>query len=220
MPMEKFNFNFNFNFNTTAPPAYFNMFNFNNGVSQYWQNYNFQPIWFPPPSINNYGFDTFSLSSSTVDSRPSLSSNQKTSSYSGYRALSKTQAEIEAQKNLEKLKSSSGRWKVCTNSFINDIPYAGKGINAYLDDLTSRLNIDLTITSALGTKNSPHTGKGHYDPVNPKLDFGGGLSYEEAEELKEKLDSTGDFAFVNIEKHGATAHLDVKIKDEVLAQYA
>ena len=219
MPMEKFNFNFNFNFNTTAPPAYFNMFNFN-GMSQYWQNYNFQPVWFQPPNFNNYGFDTFSLSSSTVGSRPSLSSNQKISSYSGYRGLSKAQAEIEAQKNLEKLNPSSGRWSVCTNSFINDIPYARKGINAYLDDLTLRLNIKLTVTSALGTKNSPHRGSGHFDPENPKLDFGGNLSFVEAEDLKEKLDSTGDFVFVNIEKHGATAHLDVKIKDEVLAQYA
>ena len=91
----------------------------------------------------------------------------------------------------------------------------------YIDtDITSRLNINLTVTSALGTKNSPHRGSGHYDSENPKLDFGGNLSLEEAEDLKEKLDSTGDFAFVNIEKHGATAHLDVKIKDEVLAQYA
>ena len=94
--------------------------------------------------------------------------------------------------------------------------------NGFLDNLTTELDIDLTVTSALGTENSPHEKVGgHYNDKNPKLDFGGGLTVTEANEIKNKLDTTNYFESVIVEEHGdGTAHIDVKIKDEALKNYA
>jgi len=203
-------------------PTNFSFFNNFNSISnsKLSSNVNTSIISSPPPVINTSGFDTFNLSTGkSSDNRISLASYKKAKVDLNYKNMTKSQAEAIADINLEKLKGGSN-WSICSNSFINDIPYAAKGINPFLDDLTEELDITLTVTSALGTKNSPHAPGGHYDPLNPKLDFGGGLSHSEANELKAKLDSTGYFEFVNIETHGNTAHLDVKIKDNVLAQYA
>ena len=78
----------------------------------------------------------------------------------------------------------------------------------------------ITITSALGTKTSPHDKNcehSHYDANNPKLDFGGGLTKEQAENLSEALMSTGKFEFATPESDGTTWHLDVKIRDSAYA---
>ncbi|MBR2430736.1 hypothetical protein IKB17_04680 [bacterium] len=207
--------------NPTIPSSFLSFNNFNStSNSNLSLNMNTSIISSSSSSIDTSGFDTFNLSTGkSSDNRISLASYKKAKVDLNYKNMTKSQAEAIADINLEKLKGGSN-WSICSNSFINDIPYAAKGINPFLDALTEELDITLTVTSALGTKNSPHAPGGHYDPLNPKLDFGGGLSHSEANELKAKLDSTGYFEFVNIETHGNTAHLDVKIKDNVLAQYA
>ena len=140
-----------------------------------------------------------------------------------YSTLSRESALNKAKNSssLEKL-NGGNKWSVSDASFINDIPYAGKGINGFLDNLTTELDIDLTVTSALGTKNSPHVKVGgHYNDKNPKLDFGGGLTVTEANEIKNKLDATNYFESIRVEEHSdGTAHIDVKIKDEALRKYA
>ena len=142
-----------------------------------------------------------------------------------YASLSREEALEKAKNdpNLEELvtTTSSKGHKVIISSvdFENDIPYAKKGTMEILLKVADKIGKDITITSALGTSSSPHAGKedqtGHYNPTNPKLDFGGGLTTAEAEELKTALENTGYFEFVsNPEKHGATAHLDTRIKEE------
>ena len=186
---------------------------------------------------SNYGFDSFEYSSQSAPkyyypnfnyqipsfeyiAKPQTRKKQApTKVSSAYQNLSKAEAITRARKDgLEELRGGE-RWNM--SSFINDIPFAGRGINNFLDHLTEKIDSNITVTSALATKNSPHSKNGgHYDAKNPKLDFGGQLSYSQAQTLKRKLDETGYFTRVEIESHGNTAHLDVKIKDEVLSEYA
>lgn len=173
--------------------------------------------------FNNYSFYTPNiLNQTTLKKSSNITKKMGLKNFTGYAKLTKQEAEKKARedKNLEKLRGGKN-WSVSSGSFINDIPYAARGINQFLNKLTEELNIDLTVTSALGTKTSPHVKNGgHYDPYNPKLDFGN-LSCNEAEKLKTKLQKTGYFSRVAVEKHANnTAHLDVKIKDDVLAKFA
>ena len=140
---------------------------------------------------------------------------------SKFATMSKSEAvnAAEANPNLEKLSGGNG-WRISSNSFVNDIPYARKGMNAFLTKLSSQIGENLVVTSALGTATSPHSKNGgHYDETNPKLDFGGGMSESEAYLLKAKLDGTGYFSRVEVEVDGTTAHLDVKVKENELAKY-
>ena len=102
-------------------------------------------------------------------------------------------------------------------------------MNNFLDHLASKIgkklaenNIKLTVTSALGTAKSGHDkNAGHYDPVNPKLDFGGGMSESQARALESALLSTGYFSHIHFEEHkGGGAHLDVRVKENVLDRFA
>lgn len=119
--------------------------------------------------------------------------------------------------NLEKL-TGGDSWSVSTASFQNDIPYAKKGTAELLNRVCNDCAItNLVVTSALGTKDSKHKSgsspASHYNELNPKLDFGGGLSHADAEDLKTKLKRTGLFSRVEIEDHGKTSHLDVQFSD-------
>ena len=87
-----------------------------------------------------------------------------------------------------------------------------------LSKISAEIGEDLVVTSALGTKTSPHA-KGssscsHYNENNPKLDFGGGLNQSEANRLANKLRGTNYFSRVAVEANGdGNYHLDVQIKD-------
>lgn len=142
--------------------------------------------------------------------------------YYDFRNMSKAEAERAAANSphLEYLRGGKG-WSVSDTSFVNDIEYAGKGMNKFLTHLSSKIGQNLVVTSALGTKNSPHTASGHYDFKNPKLDFGGGMTEEQAQALANKLQSTRYFSHIYLEPHGdGYAHVDVQVKRDVLAQYA
>ena len=187
----------------------------------------------PSSGIDTYGstsfFNTLSYNLPTLTpALPSIKTEKgnKTSSKLSsngshiYATLSKADAEkrAKANSNLEKLSKGEG-WSISENSFENDIPYARKGTGALLDKVCKEAGVTLTVTSALGTKTSPHN-KGitgadsHYNENNPKLDLGGGLSDSQAKELKAKLDKTGLFSRVEVEPDGATSHLDVQFSDE------
>jgi len=136
-----------------------------------------------------------------------------------YEVLSRESAlkRAKANPNLEELTKGEG-WSISEGSFINDIPYARKGTSALLNRVCKEAGVTLTVTSALGTKNSPHaatsSAASHYNENNPKLDLGGGLTDAQAKELKSKLDKTGLFSRVAVESDGATSHLDVQFSDE------
>ncbi len=121
-----------------------------------------------------------------------------------------------ADSALERLSGGKG-WSISDASFINDIPYARKGTGAILEKVSDMIGEDIVVTSALGTKTSPHvkseSSASHYNRENPKLDLGGGLTLAQAQELKTKLDKTGMFALVEVESDGSTAHLDVQIAE-------
>ncbi|MBO5738328.1 hypothetical protein J6R97_03215 [bacterium] len=172
--------------------------------------------------FNNYSFYTPNISNQTTLKKSSnITKKMGLKNFTGYAKLTKQEAEKKARedKNLEKLRGGKN-WSVSSGSFINDIPYAARGINRFLDSLAKELGVHLTITSALGTKSSPHVKNGgHYDEINPKLDIGN-LTPSKAKELRTKLLNTGYFSRVEVEQHGKTAHLDVKIKDDALAKFA
>lgn len=164
------------------------------------------------------------LSTSSMSKTSSSSSRRKTSSgRKDFGSMSKSEA-IRAAKNnsnLEHLGGGKG-WSVSDSSFVNDIPYAKKGMSKFLTKLSAQIGETLVVTSALGTANSPHSKNGgHYDASNPKLDFGGGLTNSEANSLAGKLENTGYFSHILVEEHGdGTAHVDVKVKSSVLNSYA
>lgn len=146
-----------------------------------------------------------------------------------YANLSKSEAEREAEKSdyLERIEGGSD-WSVSDGSFVNDIKYAAKGMNKFLSKLAKKIRrktkTKLVVTSALGTKNSPHakgsSSASHYNPTNPKIDFGGQLSHEKGEELLACLRSTGFFSRCEIEYHGNTCHIDVQVKQSELDKCA
>ncbi len=134
-----------------------------------------------------------------------------------YANLTQEEALKEAKKDpkLVELKGGKG-WTI--SSFENDIPYARTGTPELLDYICKKYNLTITVTSALGTLNSPHgrgsNSKSHYNELNPKLDFGGGLTHDQASDLKKKLEETGLFeGDIGIEDHGSTSHLDVQFSD-------
>jgi hypothetical protein len=190
-------------------PTFFNTSNFNNlltfNTPSFW---NSTGIWSP---------STLGTSNSSSSISASRSSSSGVCNYK-YAKLSRSAALTEAAKNpnLEKLSGGNG-WSVSSNSFANDIPYARKGTSAILAKVAAQIGQNITVTSALGTKTSPHvksTGyASHYNDTNPKLDLGGGLSNSRALALKDKLLATGYFSRVSVESDGATSHLDVQIKE-------
>lgn len=172
-------------------------------------------------SIKFTPVSTISRSPNSVITTPSLIN---------YRNLTREEA-LNAAKNdpsLERLVttvSKNGHKVIISEaSFVNDIPYAKKGTMDVLLAAADKIGRDLTITSALGCKTSPHsgtfTGNSHYNPTNPKIDFGGGLSPDEASRLEAELESTGLFNFVTREIDGKTAHLDAQIALSSYEAYA
>lgn len=164
-------------------------------------------------SVNNQS-NVFNFSWSGFNSADKL----KLPTYTSYASMSREAAlkAASADPNLEKLTGGTG-WSVSDGSFIYDIPYAKKGTGAVLEKAASLIGESLVVTSALGTKDSPHVKNSgsvsHYNSNNPKLDLGGGLTPDQANSLKTKLDSTGLFSRITVESDGATAHLDVQIAD-------
>ena len=157
------------------------------------------------------------------------SRNKKYGESIDYANLSREDAEEEAEKSdfLEKLENGSD-FSISDGSFVNDIKYAAKGMNKFLSKLAKKIRrkttTKLVVTSALGTKNSPHS-KGsaavsHYNPTNPKIDFGGQLSHEKGRELLACLRETGYFSRCEIEYHGNTCHIDVQVKQSELDKCA
>jgi len=212
------------NFNNIASQFNFQLPNWTFDTTNTWNSFS------TPFTFNSIGLNTTpswgSFSSPVMDTFESSTSKTKTFkktsvTLSDYAKMNKLDAERNAQKdpNLEKLKGGNN-WSISYASFRNDIPYAGSGVNNFLDHLTFKIGERLVVTSALGSATSPHAKNGgHYDSLNPKLDFGGGLTSTEAYRLKTKLVNTGYFARVEVESDGATCHLDVKIKDNVLAEF-
>ena len=136
-----------------------------------------------------------------------------------YSEMSRSEALQAAAKNkaLEKL-IGGNNWTVSTASFINDIPYARKGTSAILAKAALMTGENLVVTSALGTKTSPHiksvSNSSHYNSTNPKLDLGGGLNRTQAYSLQYKLKGTGLFSRVEVEHDiSGNYHLDVQIAE-------
>ena len=197
MPM---NMTFNFNMpSTNLSPNPFGNFDCSN------INFNFAPVGMDS-FIPSYNFGTAFQGNGT--------------SGDNYAYLTRTNAlrKAKSDSNLEELKGGR-RWQISSESFIEDIPFARKGVSKLLDRICDEIGEDLVITSALGTINSPHSksisrsGASHYNPKNPKLDIGGGLSVDKAKELQRKLKNTGLFSRVEVEVDGTTAHLDVQFKE-------
>ena len=211
----------------------FTPFNFNTCYQPSWSwltpmNFFIPPVFTKPPSFltETPRFSSFNYNYTTPWSFPNwlnmdsvFKSNTKSNDYStSFASMTRSEA-LEAARNnpnLEHLSGGTG-WSISSASFTNDIPYARKGTSDILARVSKQIGEDLVITSALGTKNSPHaktsSSESHYNEENPKLDIGGGLSHTQAESLRSKLLNTGYFSRVEVEKHGDTAHLDVQIKD-------
>ena len=212
------NLNYNWNFNSNL--FKFNMSQFEltppnyslNNSKPWLQNtkYSFKPI--------NIDFSKYTYTSTQKNNISTSSSYSKTNLHK-YANLTRTEALSLASRDsgLEELKNGTG-WRISDNSFKNDIPYAKKGTGALLSQISAEIGEDLVVTSALGTKTSPHA-KGssscsHYNENNPKLDFGGGLNQSEANRLANKLRNTDYFSRVAVEANGdGNYHLDVQIKD-------
>lgn len=148
--------------------------------------------------------------------------NKDENSDKNYKNLSRADALKKAEKdeNLEKLTGGEG-WTISEKSFIHDIPYAKKGTGKLLAKACEQAGVSLTVTSALGTgeTGSPHTATGevsHYNEKNPKLDFGGYNSKDEADKVAEMLRGTELFSRVAVEpnKGGSGYHLDVQFSDD------
>lgn len=218
----------------------FTFFNFNTFCQPNWNWFTPMNFSFPSmPMLNStFTFNTIPTFSSTPTFTPSFTpsftqwsfpkwdttpsflgkTKTETTTSGSFASMSRSEALKAAQNNpnLEKLSGGIG-WSISSASFTNDIPYAKKGTSDILARVSKQIGEDLVITSALGTKNSPHvktsSSESHYNEENPKLDIGGGLSHTQAESLRSKLLNTGYFSRVEVEKHGDTAHLDVQIKD-------
>lgn len=139
-------------------------------------------------------------------------------------------AEIEARKpdgKLEKLVNrstpSGNRVTIKEKAFINDIPYGRTGQMDILAYVAQNQNVNITITSALGTagKNGRQSGThtytsqytSHYNADNPKLDIISSSCGMRS--LAYKLQNTGLFNWV-LNEH---SHLDIQIKPEVYVAY-
>lgn len=227
-------FNNNFGWNSYFPPIGDTFVSSNTNSFNTQPNYNFNYSYTPTYAINttiNYTPSTYfaplpssgrTTGSSTVSRNPSLVD---------YKSLTRSEALNAAKRDpyLERLMTtvSDKGYTITINEdvdFINDIPYARKGTMDVLLAAADRVGRNLRVTSALGSKTSPHsgssTGNSHYNPNNPKIDFGGGMSHDTAKALKRDLESTGLFNFVNIEYDGDTAHLDAQIKMSAYDKYA
>ena len=173
------------------------------------------------PTINVPDFKSVDIFERSTDKKKTPLGGTVANGTHIYSRLTKADALARAKKdpNLEELTSGQG-WEISAKDFINDIPFAKKGTGALLSKVCQQAGVGLVITSALGTKKSPHQADAgsasHYNEKNPKLDIGGGLSKGDAEELAKKLMNTGLFIFANPEdnKDGTGHwHLDLQFKD-------
>ena len=193
-----------------------------------------------PPIINNPVVTNQNSGNNTGSNTPVYTASSAGSKVDYYNTT-KTNAEAAAKKdeNLECLKDlqiypsmpplqRTYGVTISSASFINDIPYAKKGTMEILKKAAQEIKEDLVITSALGTSTSPHSLNKdggvegtHYDPNNPKIDLGGGLTSQlQSNTLAEKLMATGYFDFVEPECDGVTWHLDLRIKDSAYEELA
>lgn len=202
--------NFSNNFMPQVGYNDMSLFNFNSAPSfDTWMNFN-----------NTANFDSFTKSSVKTTNKNSLDKYQtRTGGYHSYCYLSRSEAIRKAEKdsNLEELTGGNG-WSIASNCFKNDIPYAKTGTGALLDKVYNMTGIKFQITSALGTKSSPHVKSksycSHYNPNNPKLDIQTkDCSASSVKKLRTKLLATGLFEFANVEVHGNTAHIDCQFKE-------
>lgn len=130
--------------------------------------------------------------------------------------MSKSEAikAVSNNKYYESIAKGGKGWSVDPNSFINDIMYARSGTSEMLTNIAKSIP-GLKITSALGTKTSPHGGKitstGHYSGT--KLDFAvADKSEASAKDLADRLRATGYFSQVNAENvKGQGWHVDAQI---------
>ena len=228
-----------FNWNFSNFPLSFNSINIwnwggfsnfcNFGDFNFWGGWNFKPetqgkidfseLWKQAGNVSensDWGnaWNNFKLNNNI----PSFGKQKGSSKYS-FANMTRSEAlsAAEGNANLEKL-TGGANWTVSDASFQNDIPYARKGTSAILAKAASLAGENLVVTSALGTKNSPHVKSNsqasHYNSENPKLDLGGGLNQQRAYSLQSKLKNTGLFSRVAVEGHGdGTYHLDIQIAD-------
>ena len=132
--------------------------------------------------------------------------------------LSRSEAikKVKLDKDYEDLSKGGKNWKIAPGAMVNDIPFARAGVGKLLDATGIK---GLEITGAMGTKNSPHagkgTGKGHYSGT--KLDISTrGKSRKEIESLANQLMQSGIFSEVLVEND----HIDVQFKKSSLSPFA
>ena len=157
--------------------------------------------------------------------RPEPPANTTNAEYS---RMSKSDAERQAANDprLEYIGNGGNGWSCSSASFVNDITYATKGTSALLDKVVEKIrkiypDFKLVVTSALGTKNSPHKKggkKSHYNPCNVKLDFSRHTWKGNPQDLANALMGTGYFQFAVVEWHsdGEGWHIDAMFKPEAL----
>ncbi len=185
---------------------------------------------FAPTPINTYKFGLLTSASKTkvrvtgVGSPASVSSSASVGVKSEYAKLSQSAALKQAagDSRLESIAAGGIGWRVSTADFQNDIMFATAGTTELLNSVVKEIRkkdetFSLTVTSALGTKTSPHRARGHYNVENVKLDFGGQMSKAKAEKVAQQLMATGKFDFANPECDGRTYHIDAQFKKEFLA---
>jgi len=131
-------------------------------------------------------------------------------------------AMLPKSKAYESIANGGKGWSTNAASFQNDVMFAARGTGQILDSVIAK-NPDLfgklIVTSAYGSKSSPHSigNKSHY-VGGGKLDFSlAGMNDAERKAFQKKLLSTGYFEFANIEKQSDGGyHIDAKIKENQL----
>ncbi len=187
---------------------------------------------FAPVPVRTLKFGTLTVAPKTVGrtSVVGASAGRRSNDWasvgvkSEYAKLSKSVALKQAANDsrLESIAAGGTGWKVSSGDFQNDIMFATAGTTELLNSVVEEIrkkdgNFSLTVTSALGTKTSPHRARGHYNVENVKLDFGGQMSKAKAEKVAQQLMATGKFDFANPECDGRTYHIDAQFKKEFLA---
>lgn len=209
----------------------FNVPQFNFDTSQF--NFNFNNNNY---SLNNYSLgvaDKFEEKHPTKKTKKSNNTSYtKTGNNHPYALLTKQEAlkKAKSDPNLEDISSGGTGWSVASGSFRNDIPFAKAGTKTLLDKAFAEAGIEFYVTSALGTKTSPHGYKdsgassSHYNEKNPKLDLqpkNNPTSKKSNEQLAAALQKTGLFSriYVETDSRGVT-HLDVQLKDSAFTALA
>lgn len=175
----------------------------------------------PKPTTNTVKFGALTRTKAQNLYTPRTLSGGTKSEYAN---LSKAAAQRKAATDprLESIAAGGKGWSISSVSFQNDIKFATVGTTKLLNQIVEEIrktdkDFSLTVTSALGTRTSPHTAAGHYNIDNVKLDFGGQMSKSKAEKVAQQLMATGKFDFANPECDGKTYHIDAQFKKELLA---